>query len=581
MNPSDWPVAVKKYVEKCFRFCKPSQRENLQAVLRLIIHDAQSKGELYSRPWSTLPVPDLNLKPQDAASIVIKFSYQHTQPLMTSYVRPMAVAKPTMVRFGIDARTPPTSALESHRGRGGDGSGAGMYKVPHIAPNATTSIANNNNTPTTRTTVTNKNNKRPYSALLKEMSKIPGQPSNNSTVSQGGAYANDEDIRRQQRAGRFKHDSKVHKSNIQSNRRAAHARARIAAMHSSASGEGDVVDWDAFALKGTCKKLEKSYFRLTSAPDPSTVRPEPVLRKALARLVGLIASGDVNYFYAQDQFKGMRQDCVVQALQGPLAIDVYEAHARAALEYGDMAEYNQCQGQLRYLYSVSKTKNKNETEFVAYRILYQTVYPYLHADKSELVGLLESLLLISSKNATTAAAPAVRHALDVRRALVSHNYALFFKLYESAPALGRALMDLAVPKMRFSCLVAFVKAFKPTVDVDFLCHVLGFIRSPSREFHLKMKSSEKLPGCSTSAFEGKYRGDDCHEDALAECLEWLLECGAVFCSDDSKTKSDQKIDCKETVHRLKMPLEKDAVAHGDANLDIADFLSPSLQAMAR
>jgi hypothetical protein len=67
------------------------------------------------------------------------------------------------------------------------------------------------------------------------------------------------------------------------------------------------IDWDKFAISGTCKSLEKAYFRLTSAPDPSTVRPAPVLRKALARLVDLIASGDVNYFYSQDQFKGMRQ----------------------------------------------------------------------------------------------------------------------------------------------------------------------------------------------------------------------------------------------------------------------------------
>ena len=31
------------------------------------------------------------------------------------------------------------------------------------------------------------------------------------------------------------------------------------------------IDWDAFAIKGTNHALEKSYFRLTSAPDPSTV----------------------------------------------------------------------------------------------------------------------------------------------------------------------------------------------------------------------------------------------------------------------------------------------------------------------
>ncbi len=137
-------------------------------------------------------------------------------------------------------------------------------------------------------------------------------------------------------------------------------------------------------LQGTCQELEKSYFRLTSTPDPATVRcgdgvsstsqrvaidtwvgscaappgaaacsrglwrchvcvpvrplnvpaslasacvmfltplliafvpltqplprpipcrPEPVLRKALERLIGLLRAREVGYFYALDQFK--------------------------------------------------------------------------------------------------------------------------------------------------------------------------------------------------------------------------------------------------------------------------------------
>ena len=55
--------------------------------------------------------------------------------------------------------------------------------------------------------------------------------------------------------------------------------------------------------QGTCQRLEKSYFRLTSAPDPAEVRPEPVLAAALDRLLRLVRAGQEKYLYLLDQFK--------------------------------------------------------------------------------------------------------------------------------------------------------------------------------------------------------------------------------------------------------------------------------------
>lgn len=60
------------------------------------------------------------------------------------------------------------------------------------------------------------------------------------------------------------------------------------------------------AIKGTCTQIEKTYFRLTSAPDPSEVRPEPVLRQTLAMLKQKWADQKADYKYIDDQFRSLR-----------------------------------------------------------------------------------------------------------------------------------------------------------------------------------------------------------------------------------------------------------------------------------
>ncbi len=82
-------------------------------------------------------------------------------------------------------------------------------------------------------------------------------------------------------------------------------------------------DFEDVAIVGTSTSMEKPYLRITGKADPSTVRPEPVLKKVLAFLIEKYRKGK-SYDYILGQFKSLRQDLTVQHIRNSFTVKVYE-----------------------------------------------------------------------------------------------------------------------------------------------------------------------------------------------------------------------------------------------------------------
>lgn len=217
------------------------------------------------------------------------------------------------------------------------------------------------------------------------------------------------------------------------------------ASPSPARTESPVPSANDGPIVGRCQDLEKNYFRLTSAPNPDSVRPLPVLQKTLD-LLKRKWKKDNNYGYICDQFKSLRQDLTVQHIRNAFTVSVYEIHARIALEKGDLGEYNQCQTQLRALYA--RQLGGNPMEFRAYRILYFIYTRNWTAMNDTLADL----------TAADKQDPAVKHAMDVRSAVALGDYHRFFQLYLDTPNMGAYLMDMFVDRERLSALAVICKS---------------------------------------------------------------------------------------------------------------------------
>ncbi|KAF7294508.1 PCI domain-containing protein [Mycena kentingensis (nom. inval.)] len=219
-------------------------------------------------------------------------------------------------------------------------------------------------------------------------------------------------------------------------------------------------DWDRLTIVGTSTDIFKDYLRLTSEPRPDQIRPFPVLEQTLLQLKKRFRE-KAQYNWICSQFKSLRQDLTVQRIKNEFTVQVYEIHARIALECGDMVEYNQCQATLKTLYDLGLPGRVEE--FTAYRIL-MLLHGRNRAELNLYVGQLTPRLK---------ADPAVQHALRVQRALATGNYHALFELYSSSPNMGAYIMDHFVGRERARALMVITKAYK-TVPLTFIHQELAF-----------------------------------------------------------------------------------------------------------
>jgi len=276
----------------------------------------------------------------------------------------------------------------------------------------------------------------------------------------------------------------------------------------------DENDYEQMTVKGTCQTLEKEYLRLTQPPKECMVRPQPILEKHLRNLKKKWINSKCEYLWLCSQIKAIRQDLRVQRLFNDFAVEVYETHARIALEQEDLNEYNQCQTQLQELYEMLESKRddedhsfiskglQNQNEFIAYRIIY---YVFLTGNKKYEGGSSDLFKIMLSLTPDQRREPCIAHALKVRVAVAENDYYAFFRLHDSCPKMGAYLMDFMVPTIRLTALQRIVRAYRPNVPAKFILSELGFNVKDIREYDYAL---DWIKSCGISIEEGMINTKD-------------------------------------------------------------------------
>jgi len=225
---------------------------------------------------------------------------------------------------------------------------------------------------------------------------------------------------------------------------------------------------------------------------------------------------------------------------------VYEYHADAAIQVGDLGELQQCLAQLIQLYdfadsklnspaadSLDKKERKLYNRMLKHNEKYRAYAVVLESStqrgKASLSGALSSDSLGNATSETSSGTQTARAsgsslqstaglseskakslspmdmAMTIRRALELGNYVHFFRCYRAAKPIMRKLLSLTfLESWRLRAMTLLFAAYRPTVPAEWAAHQLAFDADVALEIEIEHGTWE---GDENEDDEGRASGE--------------------------------------------------------------------------